>query len=180
MPDKKAFNEELEALQTALKTEEDGYRYYMEASERTSHPLAKKFFASVANEECNHIFLIKGFYQSLKESREGQEITIPVAPPDYKARLKTIFEEARRDLKGTISPDTGVLDVYRNSMNLETKAANFYKGRLEVTKFPQVKKLYEWLFHFESDHYRMFAETLSYLEKPDQWHLEQERAIFEG
>jgi len=32
---KDALSEELEALQLALKTEEDGYRYFKESSERT-------------------------------------------------------------------------------------------------------------------------------------------------
>jgi len=178
--DSKALQEELEALQTALKTEEDGYAYYMEASNRTSHPLAKKFFASVAGEEMVHIALIKEFHKSLREEREGSNVVLPQIPPDYKQRLKTIFEEARRDLSGKITPDTGVLDVYRTSMELETKAANFYQERARSSAYEPVRKLYDWLFHFESDHYRMFSETLSYLEKPEQWFMEQEKSIFEG
>ncbi len=180
MPDAKALKDELEALQIALKTEEDGYHYYKESSEKTNNAVAKKFLATIANEECAHIFLIKDFYRSLLENREGKEITIPVMPEDYKTRIKTIFQEARKELQGANAADTGVLEVYRKSMDLESNAANFYKEHAAKTKFDQVRKLYEWLFRFESDHYRMFSETLSYLEKPDLWFLEQEKSIFEG
>lgn len=179
MPEEKALNEELEALQLALKTEEDGYQYYTDASQRSQHPLVKKFFAAVANDERGHVVLIKDFYKALKASPTG-DVKLPDAPADYKKRLKTIFENARKEIKGTITPDTGILDVYRHSMDLETKAANFYKERAQKTKHQQVKKLWDWLFLFESDHYRMFSETLSYLEKPDLWHLEFEKAFFEG
>ena len=51
MPENKALQEELEALQVALKTEEDGYHYYQEAADRSQHPLVKKFFAAVANDD---------------------------------------------------------------------------------------------------------------------------------
>jgi len=180
VPEDKALHQELEALQLALKTEEDGYHYYTEAAQRSQHPLVKKFFSAVANDECGHIFIIKDFYQALKASPKTGEVKLPEAPADYKKRLKTIFEDARREIQGTITLDTGILDVYRHSMDLETKAANFYKERAAKTKYSQAKKLYDWLFLFESDHYRMFSETLSYLEKPDLWHLEFEKAFFEG
>ena len=180
MPDNKALQEELEALQVALKTEEDGFHYYQEAADRSQHPLVKKFFAAVANDECAHIFLIKDFYKALKADPKTGEIKLPDASADYKQRLKTIFQEARKEIKDKVTLDTGILDVYRHSMDLETKAANFYKERAAKSPYPPVKKLWDWLFLFESDHYRMFSETLSYLEKPDLWHLEMERSIFEG
>lgn len=180
MPDENARKAELEALEYALKTEEDGYKYYRESSTRTQDPLAKKFFASIANDEFLHINIIKEFHKTLADTQKDQAITLPNFPEDYKARLKTIFEEASKEIKKAVSPDTGVLDVYRNAMDLETKASNFYKERAAVTKYPQAKTLYDWLFRFESEHYRMLSETLSYLEKSDLWYMDQERAIFEG
>jgi rubrerythrin len=180
MPDEKSLMEELEALQYALKTEEDGYKYFREASARTQDALAKKFFATLANDEFVHINLIRDFHKTLSASASGENIALPKLPEGYKARLKTVFQEAAKEMKKNITPDTGVLDVYRKSMDLETKAANFYKERAAVTKYEQVKKLYDWLFHFESEHYRMLSETLSFLEKSDLWYLDFEKAIFEG
>jgi rubrerythrin len=180
MTDEKALKEELQALEIALKTEEDGYKYFQEAAQRTQNPVARRFFNSIANDECQHIFLIKEFHKSLQEKRGGEGIVLPKDHTDYKIRMKTIFEDARKDLKGTVKSDTGVLDVYRTAMDLETKASNFYKERSAKTKFPHIKEMYDWLFMFESDHYRMFSESLSYLEKPDMWFMEQEKPIFEG
>jgi rubrerythrin len=179
MPDEKALKEELQALETALRTEEDGYHYFKEASERAGFPLAQKFFATLANDEWGHINMIKDFYGSLKQN-PNKAISLPIAPADYKTRVKTIFAEARKEIKGKVTQDTSILDVYRTAMDLETKASSFYKTRAEKTKFEQARKMYEWLFLFESDHYRMLSETLSYLESTEHWYLETERAIFEG
>lgn len=180
MSDQTALAQELEALQLALKTEQDGYAYFRESSERTEHPVAKKFFASLAEDEKVHIQLIKEFHDSLQQSPEGADIQLPEAPGDHRMRLKTIFEEAQKDLKENITPDTGILDVYKNAMDLETKAANFYKERRDVTAFDRAKEMYDWLFHFESHHYQMLSETLSYLESPEQWYQDYEKSMFEG
>ncbi len=182
MSDKeKALREELEALQVALKTERDGFDYYTESAKRTQHPVAKKFFLHIAEEEKVHIRLIKDFHDELKKS-EGRSADVHVPPPpkDYHERMKTIFEEALKEIEGHVSSETGILDVYRKSMELESKAAEFYKDRRDRTPWDSVKKLYDWLFHFENDHYRMFSESLAYLENPEQWYQDYEKSIFEG
>ena len=180
MADHDALNQELEALQVALKTEQDGYQYYMESSQRSDHPVVKKFFASVAEDENEHIRLINEFYRSMKEQSGDSRVKVPEAPGDYRQRLKTIFEEAQKDLKQHVKPDAGVVDVYQHAMDLETRAAQFYKQRGEATSFENARRFYDWLFHFESDHYRMFSETLSYLQNPEQWFQDYEKSIFEG
>ncbi|MBU1652828.1 ferritin family protein, partial [bacterium] len=169
-----------EALQYALKTERDGYQYFKDASDKAQHAVTKKFFAQLAEDEVEHIRLINEFHDALKDSAGTAELRIPKDPENYKKRLKTIFDEARKDFDENVKQDTGILEVYRHSMDLETQAANFYKERRDVTKFEQVKKFYDWLFHFESGHYAMLSETLSYLENPEQWYLDFERSIFEG
>jgi rubrerythrin len=178
--DQKALAEELEALQYSLKTEEDGYSYYRDASERTDHLVAKKFFATLAEDEKEHINLINQFHSSMKENPEGADVELPESPGDHRKKLKTIFEEAQRDIKRNVPPDTGILEVYRHAMDLETKAANYYKERRDVTSFERSRKFFDWLFHFESYHYQMLSETLSYLQNPEQWFQAYEKSIFEG
>jgi rubrerythrin len=180
LADTQALQEELEALQYALKTERDGYQYFKEASERTDFPLARKFFGQLAEDEVEHIRLINEFHDAMKASAGDADIKIPDKPEDYKKRLKTIFQTAIQDIDKNVRPDAGVLDVYKHSMELETQAADFYKKRREATSFPRVKEFYDWLFHFESGHYAMLSETLSYLQNPEQWYQDLERSIFEG
>jgi rubrerythrin len=178
--DSKALTEELEALAWALKTEEDGFRYFKESSERTDHPVAKSFFASLAHDEEVHIALIRQFYADLKKNPDGSTVKLPEPPGDLKKHLRTVFADAHKKIGKNVKPDTGILDVYKHSMELETKAANFYKERLQETVFPAARKFYDWLFHFESYHYRMLSETLSYLDNPEQWYMDFEKTIFEG
>ena len=180
MIDAKALSEELEALDLSLKTEEDGYKYFVKSSERTNHPVAKKFFATLAEDENVHIELIRDFHKSLQSDPESGSVQLPEAPGDHRRKLKTIFEEAQKDIKEKVTLDTGILDVYKHAMDLETKAADFYKQRRDVTKFERAQKIYDWLFHFESYHYQMLSETLSYLANPEQWFQEYEKSIFEG
>jgi rubrerythrin len=175
-----ALQDELEALQYALKTEKDGYQYFKEASERADFPLARKFFGQLAEDEIEHIRLINEFHDAMKAASGDVDIAIPAMPDNHKARLRTIFEAAKDEIDRNVKPDTGILDVYTHAMDLETKAADFYKERREATPFPKVREFYDWLFHFESAHYAMLSETLSYLKNPEQWYQDFERSIFEG
>ncbi|TKJ37950.1 hypothetical protein CEE37_13380 [candidate division LCP-89 bacterium B3_LCP] len=178
--DNKALAEELEALQFALKTEQDGYAYYSDASSRTNHAVAKRFFASLADDEKEHISLIKEFHASMQESPEGSEVQLPDLPGDPRKSLVTIFEEAKKEIDHNVPADTGILGVYRHAMDLEDKAAKYYEQRRDASPFERARKFFDWLFHFENYHYQMISDSLSYLENPEQWYQDYERSIFEG
>ncbi len=54
---------ELEALKLGIQIEEKGVKLYTDMSHEASHPLEKKFFAELANEERGHMLLLKDVEQ---------------------------------------------------------------------------------------------------------------------
>ena len=55
----------LQALRQAMRLEEDGYRFYTAAAERTADPRGKEMFLSLADDEKLHLRIVRDQYQAL-------------------------------------------------------------------------------------------------------------------
>lgn len=173
-------NEEFESLKLAIKTEQDGRKMYMEATERVSNPLAKSTLTTLADEEFIHIRVIEDFYNDLKAGGEGKISADMEKALSYDLRKKTIFEAAKDRMDAAVVSEPDVFEIYRTAIKFEEDGAKMYQEMAGKTTNPLAKKLYDFLNVQENEHYRILSETLHYLENPNQWFTEQEKPHFEG
>ena len=173
-------NEEFESLKMAIKTEQDGRKMYMEASERISNPLAKSTLTTLGDEELIHIKVIEGFYDDLKAGGSGKISADMERALNYDLRKKTIFEAAKDRMEAVVVSEPDVFEIYRTAIKFEEDGAKMYQEMAGKTANPLAKKLYDFLNVQENEHYQILSETLHYLENPDQWFAEQEKPHFEG
>ena len=171
---------EFESLKLAIKTEEDGRAMYLNAAEKVTNPLAKATMKQLAKEETIHIEVIKKFYESIKAGREAGIDTFMSEAMNYDLRKKTIFEVARERMEAAVEADPDAVDTYNAALKFEEDGANMYKALSAKTTDPAAKKLYDFMFEQESEHYRFLDEGLHYLENPEQWFMGEERPHFEG
>ena len=77
--EKKTFG----ALEAAIKFEEDGRTFFLEANKKTEEKFAKSIFLSLADAELDHIQRIKAIYESLNKIGvwpETPSLFLPNAP----------------------------------------------------------------------------------------------------
>jgi rubrerythrin len=173
--------QELESLNTAIKTEQDGRAFYLEAVERANNPLAKSVFTHLAAEELVHIDIIQKFYDTLKATGTCQEAESDLRAPDTpQARMKNVFEKARQHMDQEVTADTASLEAYEKAMELEQKAYDMYKKLLESSGDCMAHQLYEFMMEQENQHYVFLKETYDYLGRPGDWFLREEKPFFEG
>jgi len=176
-----ATQEELQSLDTAIKTEQDGRAFYLEAARRASNPLAKSVFTHLAAEELIHIEVIQKFYDELKETGTCRESESDLeASNASQARLKNVFEKACRDIDQAVTGDTASLEAYQKAMEIEQQAYDMYKNLLETSGDCMARQLYEFMMEQENQHYVFLKETHDYLEKPGDWFQREEKPSFEG
>ncbi len=173
-------SQELESLKLAIKTEEDGRNMYLRAAEKVANPLAIATMKQLAKEESVHIEVIKKFYASVKDGGKAELEKTYKDAMNYELRKKTIFEAARRLMDKTVKTDPQVQAVYDAALKFEEKGANMYKELAGQTSDPVAKKLYQFMFGQESEHFRFLQEGLNYLNHPEQWFIETEKPHFEG
>jgi len=96
-------------------------KFYTEAAEKVSHPVGKKMFLSIAEDEKNHIKMIG-------EVLKGLELTYIEANPVK--TVKTIFEEMKDNLMKRIQAQTDDLEAFKIAMEMEKKELSFIKKSL--------------------------------------------------
>jgi len=161
----------MKSVELALKMETDAVKFYTEASGKVSHPVGKKMFLTIAEDEKNHIKMIE-------EVMKGLELTIREANPVE--AVKTIFEEMKDKMMGRLEANTDDLEAFRIAMEMEKQGIDFYTKVKEEVKTEKEKKLFDRLIYEEQQHYKIFSETYTFLKDTGNWFMWKEFSIAEG
>lgn len=161
----------MKSIEIALKMETDAVKFYTEASEKVSHPVGKKMFLTIAEDEKNHIKMIE-------ELLKGLALTIKESNPIK--TVKTIFEDMKDKMMERIKAQTDDLEAFRIAMEMEKKGIEFYKKVQQEVNTEKEKKLFERLIFEEEQHYKIFSETYNFLKDTGNWFMWKEFSIVEG
>ncbi len=161
----------MKSIEIALKMETDAVKFYAEAAEKVSHPVGKKMFLTIAEDEKNHIKMIE-------EVLKGLELTIREANPIK--TVKTIFEEMKDQMMERIKAQTDDLEAFRIAMHMEKEGIEFYKKIKQEVNTEKEKKLLERLIYEEEQHHKIFSETYNFLSDTGNWFMWKEFSIVEG
>ena len=169
--------EQFETLKGAVKFEEDGRTFFLEATAITEEKFGKSIFRSLADAELDHIERIKEIHGSL--SKTG---VWPDAPPLFSARrpTKTIFEEALAEIDRNVKPTTGELDAVKLGIQYEEKGLKMYQELSDNSSHPLEKKFYTQLGYEERGHMLILKDVEAYYADPVHWFSEKEKLHWDG
>ncbi len=166
----------LEALNLALRTEEEGYKLYKVGAEQSENEFVKKILQQLFKDELMHMDLIKRFYAILNESGGWSQLS--EEEKKYKGlgeKINTIFSEALEGMKsGKEEVSDKDLEVYQKAIEFEKKGVEMYTKMYSENQDEQAKKFYAFLRDMEQDHADVLDNTYQYLKNPDSWYLQQE------
>ena len=170
------LQQSLEALNLALRTEEEGYKLYKSGAEQSKNEFVKKILQQLFKDELMHMDLIKRFYAVLNESGNWSQLS--VEENNYKGlgkEINTIFSEALKDMKsGKEEVSESDLEVYQKAIQFEKNGVEMYSRLYAENQDEQAKKFYAFLRDMEQDHADVLDNTYQYLKNPDSWYLQQE------
>ena len=168
---------DVEALQAAIKFEEDGRTYFLAASEKTTERFGKFIFLDLADAELNHIDRIKEIYGSLDKMGEWPN-TLSLFTAKHPA--KNIFEEALEEIDRNVKPTTGELEAVTLGVQYEEKGMKLYADLTEKASHPLEKKFYAQLGIEERGHMLLLKNVEAYYADPVHWFSEQEKSHWDG
>ncbi len=154
----------LMALDVAIQTEKDGRDFYKRAAERSSDPGGKLLFASLADDELEHLRLLESQRKAL--AAEGQWLSSP--RPDQRARSAKIEGAplfSREAVTSNVNAYTSELSALRLAFLMEKDAVVFYTRAAAETVDPDGKAMYERLVEMEKEHQRILEEEYNALAK---------------
>ncbi len=168
---------DVEALQAAIKFEEDGRAFFLAASEKTQEKFGKSIFLDLADAELNHIERIREIYGALGKMGEWPS-TPSLFTPKHPA--KNIFEEALENIDRNVRPTTGELEAVKLGIQYEEKGMKLYADLTEQASHPVEKKFYAQLGIEERGHMLLLKDVEAFYADPVHWFAEKERSHWDG
>ena len=143
--EKKTF----EALQAAIKFEEDGRSFFLAAYEKTVEKFGRLTFLGLADAELDHIQRIKTIYDSLSKMGEWPDTPSLFTP---KRPIKTIFVEAMEKIDQNVKPTTGEMEAVKLGIQYEERGLKLYSDLSNAASHWLEKKFYTQLGNEERGH----------------------------
>ena len=171
--EKKTF----EALQAAIKFEEDGRAFFLAASEKTAEKFGKSAFLGLADAELDHIERIKTIYESLNKLGDWPDAPSLFSP---KRPIKNIFEEAMEAIDRNVKPTTGEMEAVKLGIQYEEKGIRFYADFTDSASNWLEKKFYAQLGNEERGHMLILKDVEAYYADPVHWFSDKEKSHWDG
>ena len=167
----------LDALKAAIKFEEDGRKFFLDAGKKTKQRYGQLMFQSIADAELEHIQRIREVYDSLTKTGDWPDSPALFTPP---TPLKNIFEEARERLDQNVKVEADDIEAVAMAREYEEKGLRFYKDLADRAKALIEKKFYQQLAHEERGHLLMFQDMHEYYIDPVHWFSQREKPHWDG
>jgi rubrerythrin len=183
--------EALAVLRRAMENEREGYRFYLEASERSPDPAGQGTFRTLAKDEERHLAILLVEYDSLTAgegwvaleeaiAREVEvDITKPLFPGDELApQEKSPFEATWAAYE--VEALAGDLAVLEFGMGVEEDFYKMYEQAAAETDDPLGRRAYQFLMKEENRHFKLLQDARDYLSDNKHWWDDWELPFFEG
>jgi rubrerythrin len=157
-------------LEIGIRKERDARDFYLRAAKNTNHPLGKKMFGRLADEEAKHEQLLASW------SRGGmcpRNVSLPATAPD-------ILKRAHATIDRVVKPETGDLEAIELGQKMEREAIAFYQGAAAKAEDPEAKDLFSRLKAEEDKHLALLVDLYEYMRNPNLWSIRDEGAHFDA
>lgn len=161
----------MNAIEISIKMETDAIAYYSEAAAKTAHPVGKKMFLSIIEDEKRHLKMLEDIFKGLDLKIKD------VSPLD---NVKTVFEKHRDEMSERVPATTDEMEALKVAMEMEKEGIEFYTEAASKAKTDKERALFERLVAEEKQHYQVFANTHFFMSDTGSWFMWEEHSIVDG
>ncbi|MBI5048834.1 MAG: ferritin family protein [Deltaproteobacteria bacterium] len=141
----------LEDIKTAVRTEIEGYNFYITASNIIKDDHGKSVFRHLAKEELEHINTLTAISRSLESSGEWLAYQNAL---DFGRSSAPIFLEENELIK-RLKQNPSQLNAVTIAAEAEEKAVDFYSGLLKTANVPDEKVVLGKILDMEKNHLKL-------------------------
>ncbi|MFC1915711.1 ferritin family protein [Chloroflexota bacterium] len=166
-----------EGIQTAIQMEIDGKKFYLKASQESSHEMGKELLKSLAAEEDIHRKKFEKIYEEIRNKKDWPKVDFQ---PDGGKRLRTILVKAIESIATDIKAAVTELHVVQTAIDMESKTYDFYKTQGKNTAYGATQDFFEALAAEEREHHLVLLDYYEYLKDPAAWFVNKEHPSLDG
>jgi len=161
----------MNAIEVAIKMEKDAIDFYTEAAGKTKHPVGKKMFLSITEDEKRHLAMLSAIFKDIGVTPEN------VSPM---GNIQSIFKTMKDVMMQRVAATKDELDAFRIAMQMEKEGVEFYKKAEAEAPTEKERALFGRLVKEEQQHYDIFANTYSFMSDTGSWFMWEEHSIVDG
>jgi rubrerythrin len=144
----------------AMKMEQDGEKFYRDLAGKTTNAGLKQIFTYLADEEVKHYNLFKGLLERQPSEYESTDIL---------ADSKNVFAQMKESGAVDVTDDASQLEAYKQALEWEKKAYEFFEEKCAEATDPKEKKFLETIAKEERRHYRLIDGIIEFIGQPESW-----------
>jgi rubrerythrin len=161
----------MNAIEIAIKMEKDAIGFYKEAAEKTTHPVGKKMFLSITEDEKRHLQMLSQIFK---------EVDIKIDEVSPMRNIQTIFESMKDSMMKKVEATENELEAFKIAMQMEKEGIEFYKKAAAEAQKEKERALFSRLIKEEQQHYDIFANTFGFMSDSGNWFMWEEHSIVDG
>jgi rubrerythrin len=169
--------EYLKSLDLAIANEKSEMDFYRSHAKRSRNPLTKTMFDTLAKDEEEHMLLIERLHEKLISKGQWPD-SVPLKVND--TEIQHVMHASLQSAKDSAQHDMDDIAALQKSAEHEAKASRFYKKLAEESRFKKEENFFSFLAKIEKKHELALRDSLAYLEDPEGWSLQHERAGLDG
>ncbi len=154
----------IRSLQTALEIEDQGLATFLQFARQTRDLTGKNMFIRLAMDEHEHRQIIE---RQLRKVLDGQPLELVDIPRSEVERVAPAIREKQLKTRG----ESGLaeVDALQTALDLERKAAAFFRERADKTHSPEAKAMFLRLAEWEDTHYDLIQAELDHINRTGFW-----------
>jgi rubrerythrin len=157
-------NEPLKSLRTAIQIEDNGLMAFLKFARETKVETGKNMFIRLAMDEHAHRRILEEQLLKLVEGKKWEAIDIPESEIE---RLAPTVREKQQRTKGEAG--LAEVDALNTALDLERKAAKFFRDQAQQASDPQAKALFQRLADWEDSHFDLIQAELDHINNTGFW-----------
>ncbi|MCK5421954.1 MAG: ferritin family protein [Deltaproteobacteria bacterium] len=173
----KKTEERIKALEIALNNEAFERDFYLKHKERTTNPLGKLMFGTIASDESEHYQRILKLHEKLKEEGKWPD-TIPLKVKG--TEVKSVLQNVIDSVETLPEADKDDMEAVKIAVDFEAKGVKFYEKLRDSVDDPLEKEFYGMLASIEREHLLSLQDTYEYFQDPEGWYRIKEKHHFDG
>lgn len=169
--------EKAKALEVAIQNEAREREFYLKHMERTSNPHGKAMFASIADDELEHMKRLQDLHKRLLiEGRWPETIPLEVKGTEVRSIMKKLVDSVDTSSK----VDSDDIEAVKVAIEFEAKGEAFYGDLRDRVDNAMEKRFFDLLATMEREHRLSLEDTLEYFRDPEAWFRVKEKHTFDG
>jgi len=164
--------EKQDVIAAAIRLEQDGRQFYLDAAAGSDSTLAQETFQALADDELRHI-------EYIRQISAGDDSLQTVNQRVYQ-RLRGIFADVSDDVREAVASASRDIEALDLAMEREEQSRVAYEQWREQAETEELRSLCELLEGAELFHRQLLENVIEYLEHPSDFFLREERWIVEG